>query len=152
MNQIQKAMTAGRCRRFAYPAALLGLVDGLGRALRPQDGFYPESAFVADSYSGLLEASRGPLLGSLADVTGALTGLLPGDIGASWWLPVLLSVALIAMGRTAASKKDSSRARRRLAAFRMAAVGSVLMVAVLLSTGLLALGSGVLIPLDGLLG
>lgn len=152
MNQIQKAMTAGRCRRFAYPAALLGLVDGLGRALRPQDGFYPESAFVADSYSGLLEASQGPLLGSLADVTGALTGLLPGGIGASWWLPVLLSVALIAMGRTAASKKDSSRARRRLAAFRMAAVGSVLMVAVLLSTGLLALGSGVLIPLDGLLG
>jgi hypothetical protein len=56
------------------------------------------------------------------------------------------------MGRTAASKKDSSRARRRLAAFRLAVVGSVAMLVVLLSTGLLALGSGVLIPLDGLLG
>ncbi|CAL9403949.1 hypothetical protein SUDANB121_01529 [Nocardiopsis dassonvillei] len=152
MNQIQKAMAAGRCRRFAYPAALLGLVDGLGRALRPAEGFYPESAFVTDAYSGLLEAAHGPVLGPLADITGAVTGLLPGEAGASWWLPVLLSVALVAMGRTAASKKDTSRARRRLAAFRMAVAGSVLMLLVLLSTGLLALGSGVLIPLDGLLG
>ncbi|WP_306368892.1 serine/threonine protein kinase [Nocardiopsis sp. CC223A] len=152
MNQIQKAMTAGRCRRFAYPAALLGLVDGLGRALRPQDGFYPETPFVTDAYTGLLDASQGPVLGTLADAAGTVTGLLPGDTGAAWWLPVLLSVALIAMGRTAASRRESSRARRRLAAFRMAVAGSVLMLVVLLSTGLLALGSGVLIPLDGLLG
>ena len=152
MKQINKAMTAGRCRRFAYPAALLGLVDGLGRVLRPQDGFYPQNPFVIDAYTGLLDAAQGPFLGALADAAGTVTGLLPGGIGASWWLPVLLSAALIAMGRIAASKKESSRARRRLAAFRMAVAGSVFMAVVLLSTGLLALGSGVLIPLDGLLG
>ncbi|MDE3720232.1 serine/threonine protein kinase [Nocardiopsis sp. N85] len=152
MKQIQKAMTAGRCRRFAYPAALLGLVDGLGRALRPADGFYPESAFVTDAYTGLVEGSRGPILGSLSEFTGAVTGLLPGDTGAAWWLPVLTSIGLIVLGRTAASTRAASRARRRLAASRLAVVGSVFMLVVLLSTGLLMLGSGVLIPLDGLLG
>ncbi|MDT0327270.1 protein kinase domain-containing protein [Nocardiopsis lambiniae] len=152
MRQIQKAMTAGRCRRFAYPAALLGLVDGLGRALRPADGFYPESAFVTDAYTGLVEGSRGPILGSLSEFTGAVTGLLPGDTGAAWWLPVLTSIGLIVLGRTAASTRAASRARRRLAASRLAVVGSVFMLVVLSSTGLLMLGSGVLIPLDGLLG
>ena len=152
MNQIQRAMSAGKCRRFAYPAALLGLVDGLGRSLRPSDGFYPESEFVTSAYTGLLDASEGAVLGWLSEVTGSVTGLLPGSMGASWWLPVLLSVVLVVLGRTAASKKPATRARRRLAAFRLALAGSLLMVVVLLSTGLVALGSGVLIPLDGLFG
>src|SRR5690606_14456419 len=82
MGQIQRAMKAGKCRRFAYPAALLGLVDGLGRALRPEEGFFPESVFVTDTYTGLLEFSDNPLTEGAA----ALTGLLPGGIGASWWL------------------------------------------------------------------
>ncbi|WP_017587332.1 serine/threonine-protein kinase [Nocardiopsis ganjiahuensis] len=146
MGQIQRAMKAGKCRRFAYPAALLGLVDGLGRALRPEEGFFPESVFVTDTYTGLLEFSDNPL----AEGAAALTGLLPGGIGASWWLPVLLSITLLVLGRTAA--KSTVKARRRLGAFRLAVAGSLVMLVVLLSTGLLALGSGVLIPLDGLLG
>ncbi|KOX07288.1 phosphotransferase [Nocardiopsis sp. NRRL B-16309] len=152
MSQIQRAMSAGKCRRFAYPAALLGLVDGLGRSLRPSEGFYPESEFVTSAYTGLLDASDGAVLGWLSEVTGAVTGLLPGAMGTSWWWPVLLSVVLVVLGRTAASKRPATRARRRLAAFRLALAGSLLMVVVLLSTGLVALGSGVLIPLDGLLG
>ncbi|MFJ9552802.1 protein kinase [Nocardiopsis sp. NPDC101807] len=152
MSQIQRAMSAGRCRRFAYPAALLGLVDGLGRVMRPEDGFYPESEFVTGAYTGLLEAGGGGLLGWLSEVTGSVTGLLPGGAGDAWWFPVLLAVVLVALGRSAASKKPSARARRRLAAFRLAVAGSLFMLVVLLSTGLVALGSGVLIPLDGLLG
>ncbi|WP_017571989.1 protein kinase domain-containing protein [Nocardiopsis halotolerans] len=151
MGQIQRAMKAGRCRRFAYPAALLGLVDGLGRVVRPQEGFYPESEFVTSAYTGLLDASGGGILGWLSEVTSAVTDLLPAAMGTSWWLPVLLSVLLVVLGRSAASKKPTTRARRRLGAFRLAVVGSLFMVLVLLSTGLLALGSGVLIPLDGLL-
>lgn len=146
MGQIQRAMKAGRCRRFAYPAALLGLLDGLGRAVRPGEGFFPESAFVTDAYTGLLDFSDNPLTEGAA----ALTGLLPGGIGAAWWFPVLLSVALFVLGRTAA--KSTLKARRRLGAFRLAVAGSLVMLVVLFSTGLLALGSGVLIPLDGLLG
>lgn len=151
MGQIQRAMSAGRCRRFAYPAALLGLVDGLGRAMRPQEGFYPEHEFVVSSYTGLLEAGQSALLGWLAEITSALTDVLPGGMGGAWWFPVALSALLVALGRSAASRKPGSRARRRLAAYRLAVVGSLFMVVVLLSTGLLALGSGVLIPLDSLL-
>nr|WP_241474708.1 hypothetical protein [Nocardiopsis xinjiangensis] len=150
MHQIERAQSAGRCRRFAIPAALLGLVDGLGRALRPDGGFFPESAPVVDAYTGLLDLSDSALFGWLAEVTGSVTGLLPGESGAAWWLPVVLSLALFWMVRVAG--KHATKARRRLAAFRMAAVGSVLMLVVLLSSGLVALGSGVLIPLDGLLG
>ncbi|WP_431889959.1 protein kinase domain-containing protein [Nocardiopsis alba] len=146
MGQIQRAMRAGRCRRFAYPAALLGLIDGLGRALRPEEGFFPESPLVTDAYTGLLDFSANPV----SEGASALTDLLPGGIGASWWLPVLLALALLYLGRTAA--KDRFKARRRLAAFRLSVAGSILMLVVLLSTGLLALGSGILIPLDGLLG
>lgn len=152
MRQIQRAMSAGRCRRFAYPAALLGLVDGLGRVLRPPEGFYPESGFVTSAYTGLLDAGDGVILGRLSEVAGTVTGSLPGDTGSAWWLPVLLSTVLVLLGRSAAGKRPGSRARVRLGAFRLAVVGSLLMVVVLLSTGLVALGSGVLIPLDGLLG
>lgn len=150
MHQIERAQSAGRCRRFATPAALLGLVDGLGRALRPEGGFFPESAPILEAYTGLLDLSNGALFGWLSQVTGAITGVLPGETGAAWWLPVVLSLALFWMVRVAG--RYTAKARRRLAAFRMAAVGSVLMVVVLLSSGLVALGSGVLIPLDGLLG
>ena len=146
MGQIQRAMRAGRCRRFAYPAALLGLVDGLGRALRPEEGFFPDSPMVVDAYTGLLDFGTNPL----SDGAAALTGSLPGGMGASWWFPVLLAVALLYLGRTSAREKV--KARRRLAAFRLAVGGSVLMVIVLMSTGLLALGSGLLIPLDTILG
>ena len=146
MGQIQRAMRAGRCRRFAYPAALLGLLDGLGRALRPEEGFFPENPWVTDTYTGLLDFSTNPV----SEAAASLTGLLPGDVGAAWWFPVLLSVALLYLGRSAAGQKV--KARRRLAAFRLAVGGSVLMLVVLMSTGLLALGSGILIPLDGILG
>lgn len=150
MRQIERSRTAGRCRRFAYPAAIVGLVDGLGRALRPAEGFFPESTAVVDAYTGLLELSNGVVLGWFSKVTGSLTDLLPGSVGAAWWLPVLLAVLLLWLGRTAA--RHTAKARRRLGSYRMAVVGSVLMLVLVLSTGLVALGSGVLIPLDGLLG
>ena len=150
MRQIERSRTAGRCRRFAYPAAIVGLVDGLGRALRPAEGFFPESTAVVDAYTGLLDLSNGVVLGWFSKVTGSLTDLLPGSVGAAWWLPVLLAVLLLWLGRTAA--RHTAKARRRLGSYRMAVVGSVLMLVLVLSTGLVALGSGVLIPLDGLLG
>ncbi|WP_241479663.1 protein kinase domain-containing protein [Nocardiopsis lucentensis] len=152
MNQIQRAMRAGRCRRFAYPAALLGLIDGLGRALRPDGGYYPESAFVTPLYSGLVDSARDGVLAGLSRAAGMVTGLLPEPVETAWWLPVVLAVVLVLLGRSAANQRSSSRARRRLAAFRLAVAGSLSMLLILLSTGLLALGSGVLIPLDGLLG
>ena len=150
MRQIEQSRTAGRCRRFAYPAALVGLVDGLGRALRPEEGFFPESTVVVDAYTWLLDLSDGVVLGWLSEVTGSLTDLLPGAVGAAWWLPVLLSVLLLWLGRTAA--RHTAKARRRLGAYRMTVVGSALMLVIVFSTGLVALGSGALIPLDGLLG
>src|SRR5699024_12688633 len=63
MRQIERSRTAGSCRRFAYPAAIVGLVDGLGRALRPAEGFFPESTAVVDAYTGLLDLSNGGVLG-----------------------------------------------------------------------------------------
>lgn len=150
MHQIERSQNSGRCRKFAYPAALVGLVDGLGRALRPEEGFFPENSFVLEAYTGLLDLSDGVVLGWLSEATGSLTGLLPDAVAHAWWLPVLLSVLLLWLGRTAA--RHTAKARRRLGAYRLAVVGSVLTLVIVLSTGLVALGSGVLIPLDGLLG
>ncbi|WP_026118256.1 protein kinase domain-containing protein [Nocardiopsis salina] len=150
MHQIERAQSAGRCRKFATPAAVLGLVDGLGRALRPGNGFFPDSEPIVNAYTGLLDLSNSALVSWLAQISGAVTGVLPGGAGAAWWLPVALSLALLWMVRVAG--RYTAKARSRLAAYRMAAVGSALMLVVLLSSGLVALGSGVLIPLDGLLG
>ncbi|GAA1116949.1 protein kinase domain-containing protein [Nocardiopsis composta] len=150
MRQIERAMTAGRCRRFAYPAALLGLVDGAGRSMLPPEGFFPESPGVLGAYQGLLDFRESPPVSAVADAASGLTGLLPADAASQWWLPVLLGAVLILLGRTAASRKR--KARTQLAAYRLSVAGSVAMAVVLLANGLLTLGAGVLIPLDALLG
>src|SRR5690606_7477009 len=150
MRQIERAMTAGRCRRFAYPAALLGLVDGAGRSMLPPEGFFPESPGVLGAYQGLLDFRESPPVSAVADAASGLTGLLPADAASQWWLPVLLGAVLILLGRTAASRKR--KARTQLAAYRLSVAGSVAMAVVLLANGLLTLGAGVLIPLDARLG
>ncbi|GAB3491504.1 protein kinase domain-containing protein [Nocardiopsis coralliicola] len=148
MRQIQRAMTAGRCRRFAYPAGLLGVADGVGRLLLPEGGFYPESPGVLAVYQGFLDFAALPPVEALSGAMTALTGLLPG--AGEWWFSAGLGVLLLALGRTAASRKRA--ARTQLAAYRISVAGSLLMAAVLLSTALVTLSAAALIPLDGLFG
>ncbi|GAA4927996.1 hypothetical protein GCM10023224_03900 [Streptomonospora halophila] len=149
MQQLERAEGAGRCRRFAYPAALAGLVDGVGRVMRA-DGFYPDRPSpIADAYAGVVEFARSTVVSAAAGAADAVVGLLPAGIAGQWWLPVLLGVLLAVLGRTAAGRR---RARTRLVAYRLAVAGSVLMLLVVLSSGLLMVGAGVLIPLYNLLG
>ncbi|MDA0565367.1 protein kinase [Streptomonospora sp. S1-112] len=149
MQQIERAMGAGRARRFAYPAAVVGLVDGLGRALRA-DGFYPDPGGpFAGAYESMVEFTRTPLVTAVADAAGAVVGLVPGVTEARWWPPVVLAVVLLVLGRVSAGK---ARARVRLTAYRLAVAGSVLMAVVALSTGLLTPAAGVLIPLYNIFG
>ncbi len=149
MRQIERAMGSGRCRRFAYPAGLAGLVEGLGRSLLPSEGFFPESEPVLAGYEGLLMFSNSPPISAVTGAAHSAIGLLPGGVG-SWWFPVVLGVALFLLGRTAA--KRQRKARVRLTSYRIAVVGSVVMVVTVLAGGLLTLGAGILIPLDSLLG
>lgn len=150
MRQIQRAMGAGRCRRFAYPAGMAGLVEGLGRALLPPEGFYPESDAVLGTYQGLLAFSDNALVSAVAGMAREVTGLLPGGIGQGWWFPMVLGIALFLLGRAAAQPR--SKSRLRLMSYRLSVVGSLLMVVTVLAGGLLTLGAGILIPLDSLLG
>ncbi|TQN32005.1 serine/threonine protein kinase [Haloactinospora alba] len=146
MRQLQKAMGAGRCRRFVYPVALLGLVDGLGRVLRG-DGYFPGDNPAGAAYVSLVDFSGD---GAVRPVTGTASSVAEtlGDSG-QWWYPVLLGLVLFLLGRTTAS--DRRRARTQLMARRLAVVGTVLLAVVLLGS-VRALGGGVLIPLDSLLG
>ncbi|QBI53867.1 protein kinase domain-containing protein [Streptomonospora litoralis] len=149
MRQIERAQGAGRGRRFAYPAAVLGLLDGLGRLLRA-GGFYPDRPGpFADAYTAVVEFTASPIVSAVAAAAGAVVGLLPGDVEDQWWLPALLGVLLVLLGRKAASR---SPARSRLVSYRIAVAGSLLMLLVLCSTGLLMVGAGVLIPLYNVFG
>nr|WP_052745971.1 serine/threonine protein kinase [Allosalinactinospora lopnorensis] len=147
MRQIQRAMGAGRCRRFAYPAGMLGMVEGLGRSLLPPEGFFPNNDVVLACYEGLLAFSSSAVV---SGVSSTAAGLLPGDSGHSWWFPVVLGLVLFLLGHTAAGRRR--RARTQLMSYRLALVGSLLMAVALLAGGLLTLGAGILIPLDSLLG
>ncbi|MDA8371833.1 MAG: serine/threonine protein kinase [Nocardiopsaceae bacterium] len=150
MRQIQRAMGSGRCRRFAYPAALFGMIDSIGRLLRA-DGFYPEtiSPFAA-AYEAVLSFSQSTAVSAVSTAAGAVAGLLPGDMELRWWLPALLGLALFFLGRTAANRRR--KARTQIIAYRMAVFTTVLTVLVLLANGLLTVGAGVLIPLHALFG
>ncbi|MDA2815006.1 serine/threonine protein kinase [Nocardiopsis sp. RSe5-2] len=150
LRQIERAMTAGRCRRFAYPAALLGALDATGRAMLPPEGFFPSSDLVLGLYEGLLGFRHSAPVTTVADGASALAGLVPGDAAMQWWSPLVLAVVLVLLGRTAASKKR--KARTQLGAYRLAVAGSVAMAVLLAAGGLLTLGAGILVPLDGLLG
>ncbi|MBB4930923.1 serine/threonine protein kinase [Lipingzhangella halophila] len=150
MRQIERAMGSGRCRRFAYPAGLAGLAEGLGRSLLPPEGFFPQSDAVLAGYEVLLAVSDSPPVSALAAGAQSVTGLLPGGSGNSWWFPVVLGLALFVLGRTAAGKQR--KARVRLMSYRLSVAGSLLMVVTVLAGGLLTLGSGILIPLDSVLG
>ncbi|GAB3446951.1 hypothetical protein GCM10027570_18640 [Streptomonospora sediminis] len=149
MRQIERAQGAGRCRRFAYPAAAVGFADALGRLVR-SGGFYPERPGpLADAYTGWVEFTRSTAVSGISGAADAVVGLLPAGISAQWWLPALLGVLLVVLGRTAAGQ---ARARTRLMAYRLAVAGSVAMLLVVVSTGLLMVGAAVLIPLYNLLG
>ncbi|MFC3998666.1 protein kinase [Nocardiopsis sediminis] len=149
MAQIQRAMGAGRCRRFAYPAGLLGLLDGLGRWLRA-DGFFPEITTPwVSAYESAVDFSQSPPVSALAGAADAVVSLLPADTGHAWWTPVVLGVVLYLLGRTAAGRKR--KARTQLIAYRLAVAGSVAMLLLLLSTGFLTVAAGILIPLHNLM-
>lgn len=150
MNQVLRAMNAGRCRRFAYPAALVGFIDALGRVLRGAEGFYPQNEVVRALYEPLVAFATGDHTGPLVRSAANALGLLPYGIGGQWWLPAVLGAVLLVLGRTAANQRR--RARTQLAAFRLAVAGSVLMAVVLLSTGFVMVGAGLLMPLDTLFG
>ncbi|GAA4906103.1 protein kinase domain-containing protein [Streptomonospora salina] len=149
MRQLERAEGAGRCRRFAYPAAAAGLLDGLGRLLRA-DGFYPDrSGPFAEAYTGFVDVAGSAAVSAVAGAADAAVGLLPAQSEDRWWLPVVLAVLLVVLGRTASGRR---RARTRLTAYRLAAAASALMLLVVLSTGLLMVAAGVLIPLYNLAG
>jgi eukaryotic-like serine/threonine-protein kinase len=81
-----------------------------------------------------------------APAPGWVMDLVPAELGWSWGFAVVLAIVLWQCGRFAANR--NRRARVRLAAYRLAVVGSVLMVLRLLSSGLVMVGYGVLIPLS----
>lgn len=145
MARLQRAMAVGRCRRFARPAALAGLLDGCGLWLwESQGGLFTDQEWVVTAF-GWAEAIRDNSLVTLAaQLCSSLLELLPGGIGLVWWFPVLLGVLLFALGRTAANQHRS--ARTRLVAYRLAVVASVLVVVRALAHGLFFLFMGVLIP------
>lgn len=151
MEQVQRAMTAGRCRRFARPAALAGFLDGAGLWLwESQGGLFSTQEWVVTAF-GWAEAVRdNGLVGLVAQACSALLGLLPAGIGLVWWFPVLLGVLLLALGRTAAN--THRRARTRLVAYRLAVAASALVVVRVLAHGLFFLFMGVLMPSAMLVG
>ncbi|GAA1985379.1 hypothetical protein GCM10009799_08500 [Nocardiopsis rhodophaea] len=149
MKQILRSMGAGKCRRFAYPAALLGFLDTLGRVLRGPDGFFPATETVRSLYEPLVVFGSDDRSNIVVSLAKNVVGLLPGGVADQWWLPAVLGAILVLLGRAAANNRR--KARTQLGAFRLAVVGSVLMAMVLLSTGFVMLGAGVLIPLDALL-
>lgn len=150
MRQIRRAMGAGRCRRFAYPAALLGVLDGVGGRLYPAGGYYTDFGPTGDAIEGVRAFSANPVVDGVSSAASALLSLLPGGIGLMWGLPLVLAVALLLLGRTAANKER--KARTQLISYRLALAGSVVMGVRLLASGLFLLCMGVLIPLDMLLG
>ncbi len=145
MDQVQRAMTAGRCRRFARPAAVAGLLDGVGLWLwESQGGLFTSQEWVTAVFGWATAIRDNGLVALLAQLCSTLLGLLPAGIGLMWWFPVLLGVLLLALGRTAADPRRG--ARTRLVAYRLAAAGSVLVAVRVLAHGLFFLFMGVLIP------
>ncbi|MFC7330276.1 protein kinase domain-containing protein [Marinactinospora rubrisoli] len=146
MRRLKRAMRAGRCRRYAYPAGVLGIVDGLGHWLWTSVGLYSSLPFMESARLGLTEFSGNAVMGGLSRVATNLLGLLPGDVAQGPWFPVLLGVALLVLARTAGNGRLGSRVQ--LTARALVRLGAVLMVLRLLASGLFLLGMGVLIPLS----
>ncbi|PSK96831.1 serine/threonine protein kinase [Murinocardiopsis flavida] len=149
MRQIRRAMGSGRCRRFAYPAALLGVLDGVGGLLYPAGGYYTDVAFTGDSIEGVRAFSGAAPVDAVSTAASAVLSLLPGGVALMWGFPLLLAIALVLLGRTAANQQR--KARTQLISYRLALAGSALMAVRLLASGLFLLCMGVLIPLDLLL-
>ncbi|RCV56688.1 protein kinase domain-containing protein [Marinitenerispora sediminis] len=146
MRRLKRAMRAGRCRGYAYPAGVLGLLDGIGQWLWTTRGLYSALPAMESARLGLTEFSQNPAMAGLARVSGNLLQLLPGQMAQAPWFAIVLGLALLALGRTAANRRRSSRVQ--LAARHLALAGTVLMALRLLASGLLLLGMGVLIPLS----
>ncbi|MDS1269423.1 protein kinase [Lipingzhangella sp. LS1_29] len=150
MRQVQRAMSAGRCRRHGIPLAFLGLLDGVGTLLWTTVGLYSTSAGIATAQRVATGFVDSPVGGLLSAVGGTAMGLLPAEIGYRWWFPIVLAVLLWLACRTAAA--STRPARLRLAASWLAVLGSVVMTLRLLASALLMLTMGVLIPLSLLVG
>ncbi|GAB3205761.1 protein kinase domain-containing protein [Marinactinospora thermotolerans] len=150
MERLQRAMRAGRCRRLAYPAALLGLLDGSGLLLWHTRGLYSDQPWIASAHEALTALRGSALVSPVAELATSLLGLLPAGAGLVWWFPVALGSGLFVAGRVAAGQRR--RARTRLVAGRLAVAGSAVMLVRLLSSGFFLVGMGVLIPLSLVLG
>ncbi|WP_236542345.1 protein kinase domain-containing protein [Spiractinospora alimapuensis] len=146
MRQIERAMTAGRCRRFTRPLAMLGFLDALGTALLFSVGLAYTAPWIANADQIVTTIVEAPGIAHLSGALTALLGVLPGEIGLSWWFAALLALALILCGRYAANHRK--RARNRLIAYRLAIAGSVLMALRLAASALLMVVYAVLIPLS----
>lgn len=133
----EKARRAGRCRRFAVPVILLGLLDMLGSAVHPAgpagvtEPGYASARPVVDAIAAGIERS------GLSDLGGwALFGMpgLPGT---------LLCTALLATAAVVASSHRLwRRPRLRVFAYRAAVVLAPLLLLRLLATSLVPAGLG----------
>ncbi|TDQ52575.1 protein kinase domain-containing protein [Actinorugispora endophytica] len=151
MDQVQRAMKAGNCRRFARPAAFAGVLDGVGLWLwESGGGLFSDQEWVAGTLSGLQTFRDSAPISALADLASSLLGLIPGGVGLVWWFPVLLGLGLLFLGRVAANAHR--KARTRLVAYRLAVAGSVLVGVRLLANGVFFLFMGALIPYTMLTG
>ncbi|GLU46003.1 protein kinase domain-containing protein [Nocardiopsis ansamitocini] len=147
MAQVKRAMNAGSCRRFARPAAYLGILDGLGLWLWQLrgDGVYSDQEWVQELQAVFQAIKDSPPIAALGDLATGLLELVPGGLALSWWFAVLLGVGLLYLGRIAASSQRKAGAQ--LAAYRLAVVGSVVMAIRLASHGLFFTFMGILIPI-----
>ncbi|GAA3742949.1 protein kinase domain-containing protein [Salinactinospora qingdaonensis] len=146
MRRLQRAMRAGRCRRFAYPAAGVALLDGAGQWLWHAQGLYSNQPWMASALQGVETFGQSGLVSAVAGAAASVMGLVPGGVGVVWWFPVLLAVALVLLGHTAANRRR--KARSQLVARRLAIIGTALTGVRVLASGLFYLAMGVLIPLS----
>lgn len=150
MRQIQRAMGAGRCRRFAYPAGLLGVLDGVGLWLWESRGLSGDTPALTSALDALTAFAGSAPISALSGLARGAMALIPGGVGLVWWFSVALGLALWLLGRTAANRRR--KARTQLMAYRLAVAGSIVMAVRLLAGGLFYLGTGVLIPVSMITG
>ncbi|WP_433256935.1 protein kinase domain-containing protein [Streptosporangium sp. CA-135522] len=131
-----KARRAGRCRRFAVPMIVLGLLDVLGSAAHPAGPDVPRDGSA--SAGRVIDAiTAGIGRSGLSEPVGWATLGMPGLPGA-----LLCTTLLIAATATASSHRLWRRPRLRVFAYRATIALTLLLLLRLLATSFVPLGSG----------
>ncbi|PRX98454.1 serine/threonine-protein kinase [Allonocardiopsis opalescens] len=146
MRRVEKAMTAGRCRRITRPATLLAFLDGLGGMLAAS-GAAPTDVGWLNTANDVMDTIGAAIAPLTALATGVLE-LIPFAL--NWWFPFVLVIALMVIGRVAGD--DKRKALHRLIAARLAYVVVAVVAVRILYSGLGLVVSGVLLPLALLVG